>query len=61
MNTTNNTQDVIDSRDIIERIEELESIEREMDKEEHGELMSLKALSEQCEDYSDDWEHGETF
>lgn len=58
MNTIYNTQDVIDSRDIIERIEELESIEGEMDKEEHEELMILKSLAKQCQDYSD-WEYGE--
>lgn len=52
-----NTADVIDSRDIIARIEELEENE-ERDSEENEELASLRKLAEQCEGYSD-WEHGE--
>lgn len=60
-----NLDDIIDSRDVIARIEELESeIE---DGEESGqdvedekeELAELKALAEQGEGYGD-WAHGET-
>ena len=80
-NFTNN-DDIIDSRDIIERIEELES-ELESyweDKEttlsfeyalqdkinfpgledEFEELDILKTLAEECEQYSSDWQYGET-
>jgi len=71
--SVSNTDDVIDSRDVIERIEELQG-ERdsfEVDGEENPEawaeqnpddaeeLRVLEALAEECEGYSD-WEHGET-
>jgi len=67
MNTFDNNQDVIDSRDIIERIDTLES-EREdaaqpteWDESEDGqELKVLKALAEEAEGYAADWSHGET-
>lgn len=52
-----NTDDVIDSRDIIKRIEELESDHQE---DEAEELATLKALAVECEKYSSDWEYGET-
>jgi len=85
MTNIDNMQDVIDSRGIIARIEELES-ERDTAKEyceENGilsqvmednteqfltdefsednyrELATLKALAEECADYSSDWEYGE--
>lgn len=58
MSTFDNTQDVIDSRDIIERIEELEGADT-LEKEEAEELAALQALRTQCEGYAD-WEHGET-
>jgi hypothetical protein len=56
---------IIDSRDVIQRIEDLEN-EREntddketWDNEEDGvELRSLKALAEQTSGYADDWTHG---
>ena len=51
-----NTDDVIDSRDIIKRIEELESDPQE---DEAEELATLKALAEECKLYSSDWEYGE--
>lgn len=51
-------EDVIDSRDIIERIEELESNE-DLDESEQEELAMLKSVAEDGEGYSD-WEHGET-
>lgn len=72
--TISNTDDVIDSRDVIERIEELQG-ERdsfELDGEENPEawavqnpddaeeLRVLEALAEECEDYASDWRHGET-
>lgn len=58
MNTTeiSNSQDVIDSRDVIERIAELEGTE---DEDELTELKALQALAEQCEGCGD-WEYGES-
>lgn len=52
-----NTDDVIDSRDIIERIEELQGIE-ERDEEEQTELGNLLALQEEAEGYAPDWKYG---
>jgi|SRR6185369_3316708 len=62
-----NAEDVIDSRDVIARIEELESeLEAEHDDSEvddvldmKAELAILKALAEEAEDYAGDWRHGE--
>lgn len=56
MNTISNTDDVIDSRDVIARIEELEEYQ---DRDEQEELAALKALASQCEGYGD-WQYGET-
>lgn len=60
-----NADDVIDSRDVIARIEELESRtenpdDPEVEAEEFAELMALRKLAEQCEGYAADWQHGET-
>lgn len=57
-NQIDNTQDIIDSRDIIARIEELEDIE-EPDNEEAQELAILLKVQEQAEDCAD-WRYGET-
>lgn len=64
----NNSQDVMDSRDIIARIDELESMvndnndlpddEREDLSEEETELAALKALADEA-DGSPDWPYGE--
>ncbi len=67
-----NTDDMIDSRDVIARIEELES-ERDADPEnrtpeewaEHypddaAELAALKAFAEEAEGYAPDWRYGAT-
>lgn len=62
-----NMQDIIDSRDVIARIEELkialESAAEEQDDsfspEEADELKGLEELAEQCEGYAG-WLHGET-
>ena len=64
-----NSQDVIDSRDIIERIEELEGmgiipldeIPQDDDVEDielAEELQHLKALTEEAEGYAEDWKCG---
>lgn len=71
-NTISNMDDVIDSRDIIERIEELEAERealadgengealREWDEGDEGqELRALKALAEEAEGYAPDWKYGE--
>lgn len=57
----NSAMDVIDSRDIIARIEELhnEAIHGEgLDADEEEELTELKQLAAKAELYVDDWEHG---
>jgi len=55
-----NSQDVIDSRDVIERIEELEGdVEAELASDDDiAELETLKALTEEAEGYAEDWKHG---
>lgn len=52
-----NFEDIIDSRDIIARIEYLEGTE---DEDEASELAALNKLSEQAEGYAADWQYGET-
>lgn len=61
-NVIKNTDNVIDSRDIIERIEELLSIDinDEDFKSSMEEYDALISLQEQCENYVDDWEYGVT-
>ena len=57
-----NRNDVIDSRDVIERIEELESLTEDNDvlrEDNDDELAALEALAEQCSEVPD-WEYGET-
>lgn len=73
--TITNDDDIIDSRDIIERIEELKEMRADMleeaketgcakgvweTTEEAIELEALQALAEQGESESSDWGHGET-
>ena len=72
--TISNFDDVIDSRDVIDRIAELEG-ERDSWLADHDaddsdwaavnvddaeELATLKALASEGEDYAADWTHGET-
>ena len=74
--TISNVDDIIDSRDVIERIEELETIQAELvqqlsdgiiaeadmlvfDKEQGKELDMLRALADECNSLSSDWEFGE--
>ena len=62
MSTVNNMQDVIDSRDVIQRIEELTDIDPEeigLDDEEKEELVALEELAKEASDYAPDWEYGE--
>lgn len=60
-NRVSNSQDVIDSRDVIERIKELEEIieDGSPTHAEKEELEDLKKLQEEAEG-SPDWEYGET-
>src|SRR2546425_11935801 len=57
-NAPSNSDDVIDSRDIIERIELLDGLD-DRDELEASELAALKALEEESSG-SPDWKHGET-
>ena len=63
-NEISNADDVIDSRDVIARIKELEdSIELDgdaADQEERDELDALNKLAKEGEDYAEDWTHVET-
>ena len=60
-----NHDDIIDSRDIIERIETLEDERDNMPKgwaasdDEVKELQVLQALAKEGSDYAPDWEYGE--
>ena len=53
-----NSQDVIDSRDVIARIEYLQELETR-DEDEDAELKALQALASEA-DSSPDWKYGET-
>ena len=55
-----NSEDLIDSRDIIERIEDLQIDIDSLDSDEKEELDTLIELQSQCEDYSPDWQYGES-
>jgi hypothetical protein len=54
-----NAEDIIDSRDVIARIEYLES-EDELDGWDQDELNALKELQLEAEQYSPDWVYGST-
>lgn len=74
MNTTvpTNMDNIIDSRDVIARIDDLELLgaasgdefingdTSELDPEEAEELAALRSLAEQGEGYVPDWQYGET-
>jgi hypothetical protein len=53
-----NNDDIIDSRDVIERIAELEDID-DRDEDEAGDLAALLALAEEAEGYAEGWQYGE--
>ena len=55
-----NSMDVIDSRDIIARIEELVAMGEDRDEEETEELAALQNLANEASDYTADWQYGET-
>ena len=56
-NAISNTDNTIDSRDVIARIEELRAFE-ELEDEQKEELLALETLAEQGEDYAPDWKYG---
>ena len=58
LHVLDNTEDVIDSREVIERITTLQETE-ELTEDEQEELANLLKLAEQCEGYGD-WRYGET-
>jgi len=62
--TISNFDDVIDSRDVIERYNELAALSIESPNEftqsDLDELTALEALRKQGEDYAADWDYGET-
>lgn len=59
--TISNMDDVIDSRDIIGRIEELtrQCEDDHLDYDDYQELCTLSDIAEECEDYANDWKYGE--
>lgn len=61
-NEISNMDDMIDSRDVIARIEELEAFQEAeglMNTDALEELRILKALAEEAEGYAADWKYGE--
>ena len=69
--TISNTDDVIDSRDVIERIEHLRQLRQpgpvdlgdeddaQAQDDLFAELAALEKLAEEASDYAPDWEYGE--
>jgi hypothetical protein len=61
-----NREDIIDSRDVIARIEWLESFHddcehyEDHDDDEHDEYEALTNLAEEADGYAADWKYGET-
>lgn len=56
-----NDEDVIDSRDVIARIEHLENQGvDELDEYEQSELLALRELAQEGSAYLADWDHGES-
>ena len=52
-----NSDDIIDSHDVIQRISDLEGTD---DEDEQKELDALKALQDEAEGYAEDWKYGAT-
>jgi antirestriction protein len=63
-NVPSNSDDIIDSREVIERIAELEAVAEEgdslLDQDERIDLEELRKLAAEASDYAADWEYGET-
>lgn len=60
-NIISNMDDVIDSRDIIERIDELtdECESSYLDYDDYTELCTLSDIAEDCKQYANEWQYGE--
>ena len=58
--TISNNDNMIDSRDVIARIEELSADRAELDEDDAAELQSLLDLASEAEGYAPDWQHGAT-
>ena len=58
MANISNRDDIIDSRDVIDRLDELRELEDELSSDEIRELAALEELNADGEDYAGDWEHG---
>ena len=54
------SEDIIDSRDVIARIEYLEGYDEVLDDDERQELEELRELASEGEGASSEWTHGET-
>ena len=62
MMTLDGTDDVFDSRDVIERIAELEATAfADRTEDEKGELLELENFAREASDYCPDWQYGERF
>ena len=57
--TISNSDDIIDSRQVIERIEELQGLDA-LEDDDKEELLALEELQSEAEGYSDDWKYGVT-
>jgi hypothetical protein len=55
-----NGMGIIDSRDIISRIDELEAMEGSLNQDDLKELQTLKAFSSEASQYCEDWKYGAT-
>lgn len=62
MNAITNWDDIIDSRDIIDRLEELDNLaeDGELSPEDAEELAALRKLYEEGEGVTEDWSYGAT-
>lgn len=60
VHSVQNNRDVIDSREIIERIDYLTDEDYERSGPEEIELAALRALAEEAEGYASDWAFGAT-
>jgi antirestriction protein len=58
--TISNHDDIIDSRDVIARIEYLTDLGSDADDDEKAELVALVSFAKEGADYSPDWADGET-
>ena len=60
----NNLEDIIDSRDVIERIDELTEMRddenEDFGEDEREELKALETLAEEASGYAADWRYGES-